>query len=501
MSFTITSFLETVKQRLPSSDNSFSRKANSFLGFLLNLKKSENTAVVHFSTKANGQLTKAENTAAAQFGSPKADGKSVGGMHPDYVLSRILMRHPNAAVRCNMELLHAQIKDKFGKMSDSSLDWLLGGSRKTSRGGFRTVQEFRQFLAMPVEKIPSSHLISNLASILAAIGHRYDRVDWVEPPFHPGKKHAAIAKVIDGIMEQESVPYIGTVFRDKPKDMMQGTHSPNTADFFTVKSRRMSNASLLDEDSPSKQPLYPTSSQTFRKYNSQGQLSWAGKAYKQGVRMRAHFSGTTPRVCAAIQGLLRCPNGDHLLNENDARELYSAILIPHLFRSDYHSIAETQIGIDYYIEQYKNKNQKNKKQIVPPSPTHAFELGVSAMLKSVRNTRRSGEETSPQQAAATLLGKKIVPPSIEKSSVEVRARTLKAYLKLNDLSAEARESAPAPHHRKLAVWPKSNGQIGVFIPSKNSHKNQKNLSDTTGKYLAAKDFVEAKKIILDSLHK
>lgn len=450
---------------------------------------------------------KAENIAATQFGSPKADAKSVGGMDPQYVISRIAMREPNEDVRCHMELLHTQIKDKFGHMPDTALDWLLGGTRKTSRGGFRKVSDFRKFLNTPAEQIPSSQLTTGLVSILAGMAYRNLRATWTELPHEPQKQHTEIARVIDTTMYPFTVDPISTTFTEK-KDTIQAVARTNIKaaateyHSFIMTARRVSNASLSDNDDENKQPRSPSDSILFKKKNKDHHTSWAGAAREQGIYVRAHISGSAPRICAAIEGLLRDSDGIPLLSENETRDLYSNLLIPHFFRSDYHSIAETQAGIDYYIDEYKYEKGKTQFAPVLRSAKENFERGIDGMIRSIRNTVRTGEGASPQQAAANLFKRNTYSPSLENPSTQFykRSQLFKKYFKLHHTPVDIINAKPKQYRQTPAIWPEFNGKVGIFIPSGNSY-NSKKLSSYSKNIITASNLVEARYIILDYLSK
>lgn len=341
-----------------------------------------------------------------QYGAPNPNNHPVGNLQPEYVVSRTLMRNPSTSVRANLELLHTSVKSKFGNMTDEALEWLLGGVGKNSRGSFRTATEFRNFLNQPAANITSSRLISALESVATAIGYRYDRVHWAEEPYYPETIHQqAAAEVIDNIMWPERMPDVGRTYPQRGDDHISDIEE--RVQKIHVESQYVSDAS--DDDEPSKQPkerLDVPNGRNFRVISKDGTRSWIAKAEDDGILTRSHISGSAHFTCAAVEGLLRMPDGSHILGDQDARDLYTALLIPHYQRSDFHSIAETETGIEHYIAWRNHIRQfgwgdwrdGKPSSITPIEPKVALENAMEAMIRSTRDTLNPGEEFTPRQA-------------------------------------------------------------------------------------------------------
>ena len=71
---------------------------------------------------------------------------------------RAVMREPSAEVIEQLHVIHKALSNAFASMPDKAIEWLLGGSSKTSRGGFQGTEEksavvlFREFLAHKSKK-------------------------------------------------------------------------------------------------------------------------------------------------------------------------------------------------------------------------------------------------------------------------------------------------------------------------------------------------------------
>lgn len=340
-------------------------------------------------------VTNINNYNIHQFGAPKSN--NAGELEPDHVVTRTLMRNPSASVRQSLELLHSRVQQHFGNMTDESLAWLLGGSRLNSRGGFQTVADFKNFLAQPPTS--SSRLITGLESIMTAVGYRHIRADWTEAPHQPVTPHEhAMAQVVDQIMQDEKVSAVATTYKQRYGDDIASDKANKwvTQETLHAYTQDVSDASDVD-DVDTKQPKQSLPTRNFKTISDDGQPSWIAQAEKDGVYARAHTSGTAPLACAAIEGLLRNADGSHELGAQGSKELYTTLLIPQFHRSDYHSIAETEAGIEHFI------GERDHKRLGTPMPSAltpkaALINGINAITQSTRDTVNPGETVSPKKA-------------------------------------------------------------------------------------------------------
>lgn len=319
------------------------------------------------------------------FGYPK-DG-SVHGFKPEFVMARTLQRNPNARVRKNLNQLHFNLSAKFGGMSDESIEWLLGGSRKTCRGGFVNASEFREFLITNPECIQPAQLISKLESVISAIGYRSICDRRQEEPITPEtadqkEMHRVISEITDG----QLVRSINSVYAQRVSDRISGEISPDEIN--VISCEQDEELSDGEDDAYRGQPKVRIPTAQFKIISDNNHLSWIYQAWDKGVYTRNHVSGTTPLVLAAITGLLRQHGESHstiLDNEAEARELFTALLMPKFLRSGYHSLAETQAGIDHFIAEHNFKNDDALPGSQEIDPLTAEQRAYFAMLSATCN--------------------------------------------------------------------------------------------------------------------
>ncbi len=323
------------------------------------------------------------------YGFPKEG--STHGNQSEFVMARTLQRHPNASVKKNLYRLHSSMAEKFKHMPDGSLEWLIGGSRKTSRGGFANVGELREFLHSNPEDIPSGSLITGLETISTAIGYRAIGSKLTEAPFVPKTpSQKKMYDVVSEITNGERVCAIGAIYRQRGSDRV-------------VSHKAGENVILCEQDhtlSNSKgkrnlgQPNERIPSAQFKVTSENHQPSWISEAADNSIYVRNHVSGTAPLSLAAVTGLLR----DTLTDEKEARDLYTALLLPQFLRSDYHSLAETQAGIDHFVAERKHKLDRTQPRSKIIDPKTAQQRAMQAMCNASSDSDDAGVGITPQQA-------------------------------------------------------------------------------------------------------
>lgn len=297
------------------------------------------------------------------FGYPQKG--STHGYMPEFVLARALQRHPNLRVRKNLNLIHFKLAEKLNGMSDESLEWLLGGSGKTSRGKFNSPSELRAFLNTNVNDILSSQLISRLELLTTAIGYRAIQAKWGQEPIVPKTPdQKKMYDVLREITNGQIVCPINSVYTQRATDS-----TSNGADVIVCE--QDDELSDDEDDAYRGQPNERIPSAYFKAISDNGQPSWVSEARENGVYVRHHVSGTSPLNLSAVLGLLREPGESYaaiLENEDEVRELFTALIMPKFLRSDYHSLAETQAGIDHVFAEitHSKDNTLPRSQVIDP---------------------------------------------------------------------------------------------------------------------------------------
>lgn len=320
------------------------------------------------------------------FGAPREG--SAHGLEPQYVLARALQRHPNARVRGNLNLLHTRMGEKFIGMSDEALEWLLGGSRNTCRGGLVNAAELRAFLNTNPNDLPSAQLISQLESLVSAIAFRVSSNPAQELPIQPEtpaqkEMYDAIREITDG----QLVRSINRVYTQRAADRMPGDHN-------RIVCEQDVDLSDDEDDVFRGQPNNRIPPGQFKLMSDNGKPSWVFEAKLQGIEVINHVSGTTPLAISVAMGLLRGASEQHaaiLENENEAREFCTALLMPKFLRSNYHSLAETQAGIEHFFA------ERYQRQSVVISPKEAEQRAYQAMSQAACNDNQFMGVT-PQEA-------------------------------------------------------------------------------------------------------
>ncbi|MCF6765737.1 hypothetical protein L3V82_08120 [Thiotrichales bacterium 19S3-7] len=269
-----------------------------------------------------------------------------------YNISRTVMRNPNENVKNQLFEIHKALATSFSHMSDNALNWLIGGSKLKSRGGFNTATQLRNFLNQPPDAISSSRLIMGIESLLTAISYRHIRADWVSPPYYPETQdQKSICNTIDDIVRPQLVASINSTYTNRGDDFVSNKAKDETTQ--VNYNDDVSDASDVEEDSL-KKPVEHLDNQYFRNHVAPNLNSWVYSASLSGIPIRAHVSGTTALNLAAAEGLLRNADGslnDWLSNENNLKALSGVLIIPQYFRSDFHTFAETAAGIKHYLDQ------------------------------------------------------------------------------------------------------------------------------------------------------
>lgn len=335
---------------------------------------------------------------------------------------RAVMRQPNKEVFSQLVFLHGKIKENFESMTDEAIRFLLKHSASEARGGFTpkvkkerkeiikdAVQKFRDFLAQEPHTIKPQLLLTKIETILAAMGYLYS------------------ANLADTTEEQKMFDKVEELMKDKVAERIKITYPSRTTDLVLGKEPSVSDivaepqdvSSASEAEEEERYPPKPPSAKFFNK-GSETNISWPEAAVENGIPIRAHVSASATLLMPAIDGLYDSGTNrsEWFKNDNNAKMLSGALLLPTLERGDYHTIAETTVGVNFYLNERARK-KKDEHTIVnePMTPDQAFKDGLSMLVNAASNERTTTQQMSLQRAIS------ITAPSLIHLTDEIKAQS------------------------------------------------------------------------------
>ncbi|MGY3804731.1 hypothetical protein ACWNT8_11745 [Pigmentibacter ruber] len=318
-----------------------------------------------------------------------------------YKILRSVMRNPSKELLISLQELHKNLR-LFIPNDPITLNWILGGlksneknytnSRKDSsyfvaRTPWKNIDDIINFLDADASQMPSSLLIVGLENLVCALAYRSINASWVEDP-NPSLEtvnsltqiRANFIKELTQLNYQWLVPTIGTLFNRGIEQVFDTTTSLNPDSYFPSDyNENLSDVSDSEESSDDKNikkkrlpkfNFYKTS-QIDGVYGN----TWTYSAHNAGLTVRANVSGSAPLALSIVVGFANSYQSPHLkfllwnptdfqIFKKNIQLLGTLLLVPNYERSDYHTVAETFVGITYYI--YKlNEIRKDAVQKFP----------------------------------------------------------------------------------------------------------------------------------------
>lgn len=291
--------------------------------------------------------------------------------------SRVVMRYPNQEVLAQLHFLHSVINNEFNKMNDAEIDWLLGGA-PMARGGFENAKHFKTFFAKNPQEISSSRLITAIDTITTAIAYRTIGASWTIPPHNPNilmpgydmqKKLKAtfIKGFIDIIYEK--------AYTAREFDIQDGDDSNNNIEALADNVSVVSDIDDEPKAKSSRRMELPNKTYRTKIYPSDVNYTWPGAAALGNIPIRSHVSGSTPMVLSIIETFYKKYKNRWFSSGQKAKMLAGALLIPAYERGDFHTVAETAAGIEYYIETKNSQPQTY-------GPRTCLQKGLDAMVEA-----------------------------------------------------------------------------------------------------------------------
>ncbi|ARB91242.1 hypothetical protein [Legionella longbeachae] len=339
-------------------------------------------------------------------------------------ISRAVMRYPNDEVKEQLYRIHEKLKYQFAGRSVEGIEWLLGGASAMARGGFKNAQNFKNFLNTDPKKISPSRLITGIESVLTAIGYRMINADWAIAPFDPlndpmsTEEQKLMQHTVIGLRDYVSaikdfedkhhlVDSINAVYKNRWFDDV-GQATIYDAQDIIQNAVDVSEASEADQEDLL--PQTPLPERKFQRYNDGTNLSWIGAADESNVPVRAHTSGTAPLTLAAMDAVLSSQGGPDYSHDTQDRDklrtLAGALIIPTFLRGDFHSIAETYAGVEYYVEARSKKATGSTVTIQPIQPSDAFR-GALKLMGNACTTDKVNGSAMPLQAAVKIVSEDV----------------------------------------------------------------------------------------------
>lgn len=329
------------------------------------------------------------------------------------MICRAVGRHPDSEVMKQVYFLFFQLKTLFLKDSDEAIDWLLGGSAKTSRGGFQNsdsktrVQKFREFFQTddPIS-IPHQKLINKIETILTAMAYRAINMPEAEIPIEPKTEdQKLIHKKINALMKYRVKPIKDIYF--KQDDVIENNLKIDEKEIVFGKVEEDISSGSEQEEEEDKRPRETQPTKIFRKYIQKKDkiLSWPGSAKKGNLdQIQTHVSGTAPLIMAVIAGLydLSSETNDWLSSDENFKKLCGLLIIATFKRAGYHSLSEVIAGIWHYLKETAKKENK------PLHPYDAFCEGLSILKEACTNQVLDKNDKMSLQKAVSILNDDII---------------------------------------------------------------------------------------------
>lgn len=314
-------------------------------------------------------------------------------------ITRAVMRQPNKEVTAQLIFLHGKLKKHFYEMSDKAIEFLLSFNEKEPRGGFvnkvdktgkiikSRVEKFKEFLEQnPNEKKPQQ-LLTKIQSILNAMATLVIN----NCPEIIGQSDMSQFDMNDKVfdlMELKMVRRVREAYPSRLSDIDPDKNDP----FFTAEQEVASSASEVEaEDRYS--PNAP-SVKFFKKSQDKQVISWPEAAAESGVPIRAHVSATVALLLPALEGLYddgKIEEKSWFQNDENAKMLAGALLLPTLERANFHTSAETAAGVIFYLNERAMLKENVQRINKPLAPDEAFKVALE-MLESAANDQVSEKQ-------------------------------------------------------------------------------------------------------------
>lgn len=327
-----------------------------------------------------------------------------------HTIARTVMRNVSPEIEKQLHTLHTMICKEFAHMSDESIQWLLDAV-PAARGTFKNPMSFRSFFQHEPSTISSSRLITAIDSITAALAYRAINSPKAPPPIIPVNTPAQemydkIHQMFDGSM----TPFLG----EKTYSMRNIEFlnpSQITSGYVEAYADDVSDVSDMEDDGEKKpKKKLPSNYFKVRLNPLREGYTWAAAAQKGHIPIRGHVSGTTPLALSIINCLYNREQNPWLQDKENTRTLAGALLLPSYVRGDFHSIAETTAGVEYYLQ------VRATEAPIPYSPQQCFQFGLQYMANATHDEANSTlEALIPYVISKTESLSVMINPNLEEA--------------------------------------------------------------------------------------
>lgn len=260
-------------------------------------------------------------------------------------ICRAVMRHPDDEVKTLMLSMKDKLKNLLVYQSDEGIEWLLGAERQRGWGVFKDAKSLREFLNS--DNVSNARLITGLHVITVCMAYRAMGNNHVLPPHNPvttaQKQMFAVCKAL---YQPNTVPAIAKLYTGKYTEQIEGdTNNINPRFYVEMTRDDVSVVSDIHNDDPVL-PKEAMPEKKYKLYDAMGKPTWAAVAQQHNVELRCHASGTTTKALSVICGLLP---PELRKDPRVIKKISGALILPNMLRGDYHSIAESAAGVDFYL--------------------------------------------------------------------------------------------------------------------------------------------------------
>lgn len=391
-----------------------------------------------------------------------------------YLILRTLMRNPSEQSLVMLYAIHKIFQQVIPK-DDLTLNWILGGLKSpkeikktanydyivpeesgafVARTNWNSADDLKKFLMDNPHNMNSSKLIGGIEGILASLAYRSIFADWVEEPqpsFYPiplyGSEREQFKNLLIDITQKWRVPTVASLYFDR--DNEKAVPNIDTSHYYaknTILADYNNDLSEVSDDestnllsSQKRKRLPKPAFYNQIQKNAKMLVTWPYSAHKAGLAVRANVSGTAPLALSILvafaneyktqelTSLIWNP-AQFLLFKNEIQKLGSLIFVPNYERSDYHTVAETFVGITYYC--YKlNEIRLDSLHNIPLEegllhPIDSYKQAMNNLSQMASESKfdiiltdHSNISMSPAEAIQIVLNELIIP-KIEANRIE-----------------------------------------------------------------------------------
>lgn len=307
-------------------------------------------------------------------------------------IARAVMRNPDLSTLKNLYIIHQSIKDIFADQPDKVLNFILSSGQE-SRGGFKDAEQLKKFLNTDPKKIEPSRLMTGIETFASSLAYcSFDaakKAEYADPTI----RHF-VDTILYPIIQEKNVPYISRTYINRGVDDI-GKSTSNEKKLLKSKNQAVTIDRIdVSEASGEDVEPFPKKKTASREFLTQSDLqtnTFIGAALQSHIPVRGNTSGSAASTLSAIKGILdfNNVNSNPIMGDSEScQKLAGALLIGPYLRGDFHSIAETYIGVMFYIS--ANIDKIPLSQIEQIQPRQGFEGALKCLISAASNEGKYG---------------------------------------------------------------------------------------------------------------